>query len=131
MNQHLKLTSLLVVSLLVASISIAQFRRSRDSYRTAREAEQGSVLTPEWKNDPRFKKDVFTFVRIQYSSDYSGRYGRRGRGWGGGWATDFPDSDLNLSYRLQQMTSMKVDPDCRVIDLTNKELFDYPFIYIV
>ena len=29
------------------------------------------------------------------------------------------------------MTSMKVDPDCRVIELTDPELFRYPFIYIV
>jgi len=45
--------------------------------------------------------------------------------------TDFPDSDLNLSFRLQQMTSLKVDPDARVIDLTDKDLFNYPWIYIV
>ena len=32
-------------------------------------------------------------------------------GWGGGWATDWPDSDLNFSFRLQQLTSLKVNPD--------------------
>jgi len=98
--------------------------------RTAREAEQGSVPTPNWKNDPHFRKDVFTFARVRYSTE-GGRYGRRG-GWGRQrWAIDYPDSDLNFSYRLQQMTSLKVDPDCRVIELTDKELFDFPFIYIV
>ncbi len=27
--------------------------------------------------------------------------------------TDYPDSDLNFSYRLQELTSMKVDPNGR------------------
>jgi hypothetical protein len=66
---------------------------------------------------------VFTFARVRYSSG--------GRGGRGGWSTDIPDSDLNLSYRLQQMTSMKVDPDGRIVRLTDPDLGDYPFLYIV
>jgi hypothetical protein len=77
---------------------------------------------PDWDNDPHFKKDVFTFVRIKYETT-----GYRG----GGWRTDFPDSDLNFSYRLQQLTSLKVDPRPKIIELTDPKLFDYPFIYIV
>jgi tetratricopeptide (TPR) repeat protein len=34
-------------------------------------------------------------------------------------------------YRLQQMTSMKVDPEGRVLEIEDPELFRYPFIYIV
>lgn len=84
---------------------------------------------PEWSNPAGFEKDVFTFVRIQYDSTYGG-----GRGWGrsgNGWFTDYRDADLNLSYRLQQLTSLKVDPEGRLLRLTNPELFDHPFIYIV
>jgi hypothetical protein len=44
---------------------------------------------------------------------------------------DAPDSDLNFSFRLQQMTSLKVNPDGLFLEITDKELFDYPFIYIV
>jgi hypothetical protein len=95
---------------------------------TARQLDyQGPVLMPEWTNAPAFKKDVFTFVRIKYSVD--GKYG-----FGGTeerWKIDAPDSDLNFSYRLQQMTSMKVDPNGRVLTLTDTNLFNYPFIYIV
>ena len=38
--------------------------------------------------------------------------GRRSSGWhgGGGWHVDYPDSDLNFSYRLQELTSMEVAP---------------------
>lgn len=81
---------------------------------------------PDWEADREFSEDVFTFVRIQYDS-YDGRgWGRRGR-----WATDYPDSDLNFSYRLQQLTALEVDPDGKILRLTDPELFDYPFIYIV
>ena len=86
---------------------------------------------PNWQVEPRFKHDVFTFVRVRYDS--SGGWGRgRGRGYGrGGWATDFPDSDLNFSFRLQQLTSLKVNPDPIYLDLTDKRLFDYPFLYMI
>ena len=42
-----------------------------------------------------------------------GPAGRIGGGYGGGgrWMTDWPDSDLNFSYRLQQLTALKVNPD--------------------
>lgn len=80
---------------------------------------------PTWEVDPRFPQDSFTFARIEYDS-----YGGRGRGGGGCW-TDYPDSDLNFSLRLQQLTSLKVNPDPVVIRLTDDELFDYPFIYII
>jgi hypothetical protein len=98
---------------------------SGDNIRTARELPSGSTGTPVWTNPRGFEKDVFTFTRIRYSSGRYG-YGRRG-----GWATDIPDSDLNLSYRLQQMTSMKVDPDGRIVDLIDPDLSDFPWIYIV
>jgi hypothetical protein len=71
---------------------------------------------------------VFTFARVVYARGGDG-FGRRGGR--GGWATDLPDSDLNLSWRLQQMTSLKVDPNGRLLRLADPELVKYPFIYIV
>lgn len=73
---------------------------------------------PEWQVDSEFKQDVFTFARVQYSSGGGrgghGGWGGRGRGWGrGGWATDYPDAELNFAFRLQQMTSLKVNPEDR------------------
>jgi hypothetical protein len=94
-----------------------------EEVRTAREVPSGSTGTPTWEYPEAFKADVFTFTRI--------RYERGGGGWGrGGWATDLPDSDLNLSWRLQQMTSLKVDPDTRIIRPTDPELMTFPFVYI-
>jgi Domain of unknown function (DUF4159) len=94
--------------------------------RTAREVDSRSTGTPQWTNAVGFETDVFTFARVRYDKDPN-------RGWrrgGGGFTTDFPDSDLNLSFRLQQMTSLKVDPDARLIRLNDPELSNYPFLFI-
>src|SRR6185436_712107 len=87
--------------------------------RTAREVPTHSVEFPSWTNALGFEKDVFTFARVKYK--------RRPYGWrsGGYCFTDFPDSDLDLSYRLQQLTSLNVDPDGRVLKLTDPDLCNY------
>lgn len=123
----MKLRRVLLPLLLVAAgyASAQRWGRGGGGYgdiRTAREVESGSTGTPTWEYPEAFKTDVFTFARI--------RYERGGWGRGGGWATDLPDSDLNLSWRLQQMTSLKVDPDARIIRPTDPELADFPFVYI-
>ena len=99
---------------------------------TAREAQEslGGTTTPNWTNDARFKQDVFSFARVIYTVD--GRHGfSRGTEPESRWRIDWPNSDLNFSYRLQQMTSMKADPDGVFVRLTDKKLKDYPFIYFV
>jgi hypothetical protein len=125
-----RVVALVVVFLVVSAAVMAQRRFGRwmnDGVRTAREIPSGSTGTPLWENPRAHAKDVFTFARIRYAS---GGYGY-GYGRGGGWMVDAPDSDLNLSYRLQQMTSMKVDPDGRFVNLTDPELASFPWIYIV
>lgn len=120
MNRFLLSIVALVTGLIAPTAAWAQ--------RTARDADYlGPMDMPQWTNDAAFKKDVFTFVRIKYA--VSGRYGYGHTAQR--WRIDFPDSDLNFSFRLQQMTSLKVDPDGRVLELTDKDLFNYPFIYIV
>lgn len=100
-----------------------------DAVRTARETVSHSTDTPNWTNAPGFERDVFTFCRLQFQSDTS-------RGSGGGfsrqlgWWVDYPDADLNLSYRLQQLTSIRTDPDGRVVRLTDPELADFPLLYL-
>jgi hypothetical protein len=81
---------------------------------------------PTWENPAQFSGDVFTFARVEYDSYY-------GTGWGGsfgGWRNDFPDCDWNFSFRLQQMTSIKTDPNGKVLRLTDPNLADYPFLYM-
>jgi hypothetical protein len=76
---------------------------------------------PIWKNDDVFKSDVFVFARVKYSSRY--RWNK--------WATDFPDSELNFSFRLQELTALETDPFGKIVELTDERLFDYPFLYMI
>ncbi|MFV0443693.1 MAG: DUF4159 domain-containing protein [Planctomycetaceae bacterium] len=78
---------------------------------------------PEWPRDPEFPRDDFTFVRVLYNP-YNG-YGR------GKWETDWPDADLNFSFRLQQLTSIRANPDPIILELNDPRIFDYPFLYII
>ncbi len=79
---------------------------------------------PEWEVNEAFRKDIFSFVRIMYGSK---RFGRRG----GGWRNDYPAADLNFSYRLEELTSMKVNPEGEILTLLDESLFDYPFIFMI
>jgi hypothetical protein len=126
---------LVVLVLLTACAAVAQRWRAwgggegyspiYETCKTAREVPSHSTGTPTWTNTPGFESDTFTFVRIRRDA---ARYSSR---TAGEWWTDFPDSDLNLSFRLQQVTSMKVNPDGRVLRLSEPELFEYPWIYMV
>ncbi len=128
-----------VVLAIVGGLAVAQYGRGygrRWGGRIPGQMPADRAGVPNWKVDERFKHDVFTFVRVEYDS--GGGYGggpwdgrRRYRGWGGGWMTDWPDSDLNFSFRLQQLTSLKVDPEPISLRLTDPKLFDYPFLYLI
>jgi hypothetical protein len=125
MKLRSKLTIVVLLIAVTATVVIAQRR-----FRQFSDDREG---LPVWNNEPGFEKDVFTFVRIQYDSG-GGRGRGRGWGWGGGgWTVDYRDADLNFSFRLQQLTSLKVDPldEPRHLRLTDPNLFNYPFIYIV
>jgi hypothetical protein len=117
----------LLLCCLLATGVLAQWRwRDRGRYddvKTPRELVQHGSETPNWTNTPGFDHDTFTFTRI--------RRGNSSYGSGGPWTTDTPDSDLNLSYRLQQMTALKVNPNGLFLQLTDEKLKDYPFIYMV
>ena len=69
----------------------------------------------------------FHFCRAMYQR---GGWGRRG----GGWATDFPAADVNLSIRLAELTKTRVsklpdgEPNHLVVRLTDDELFQCPFV---
>lgn len=117
--QRLTVSVAAVMVVITAVFAFAQRGRYRREIRPELVGRNG---VPEWKNDERFKSDVFTFARVRYSD---------GGGWGGKWATDYPDSDLNFSYRLHELTALDVDPNGTIVELTDEALFDYPFIYVI
>lgn len=120
-RKGLNLLGLGVVLALLSSVAIAQFRggRARPSYGSG-PPDRGNV--PTWPVDENFAQDVFTFARLKYRS--SG-YERTSYAW---W-TDYPDADLNLSFRLQQLTALKVTPDPKIIEITDPQLFSYPWVF--
>src|SRR5436309_869916 len=121
----LSLAALLLLGAIAAAQRRGGYRRDMNPDQAARNG------VPEWKNDERFKHDVFTFVRVRYNDGYSRRGGYGGWGRGGKWATDYPDSDLNFSFRLQQLTSLEVDPNGKILELTDPAIFDYPWLYLI
>jgi hypothetical protein len=111
------LSVLLAVSLVGLSVG-QRWRRGRMPD-PANVHDRGGI--PVWELETEFKEDVFTFVRIRYN-DLRG-------GWK--WRTDYLDSDVNFSYRLQELTSLEVDPNGKILELTDPDLFNYPFIYLI
>ncbi|MBI3413831.1 MAG: DUF4159 domain-containing protein [Verrucomicrobia bacterium] len=81
--------------------------------------DRGNV--PVWPLDKQCPRDVFTFARIKYTSSQRERSSYA-------WWTDFPDADLNLSFRLQELTALKVNPEPTVVELLDPRLLDYPWI---
>ncbi len=119
--------SLLLAVVLLPAAARAQYG-GRGGLRTTTIRDPAELGFLEQMNNaikPAFKDDVFTFARLIYQS--SG-YGRGGRGW----QDDTPDSDLNLRWRLFQVTSLKVGAGVgyKYINITPSELAEYPFAYM-
>jgi len=81
---------------------------------------------PDWSGDPDFPDDVFSFARLMYAS-YGRRWGRDDRRW----TIDFPEAELNLSFRLEQLTSLRADPNPVSLPINARALERYPFVYMV
>jgi hypothetical protein len=112
MRTRLSLYAVILACCIMPGPAVAQWRG-----RGPRSFDQRSV--PEWELPAQFERDCFTFVRIQYRSTQD----RSSYAW---W-TDYPDADQNFSWRLHQLTSMKVDPKGKVIDIMDPALLRYPF----
>jgi len=101
-------------ALLLAGLASAQFGRGGDFRIQARMAKPDSF-------DGRFH-----YCRAAYRMNPSGD--------GGGWLTDYPLADIDLSIRLAELTRTPVgfdatgQPQHLIVRLTDDELFQCPFI---
>jgi hypothetical protein len=108
-----RVAGLLCVVLLLASASAAQFGFGRRRP-TARYVPAGSYT------------GSFLFCRISFRNQVGGD--------GGGWDVDYPRADLNLSFRLAELTATPISRDERgeirhiIIRFTDPELFKCPFV---
>ncbi len=122
------LPALFLLALLLLPVE-AQFRRGRGfgrSYSLNNPATIQELDEMQKALNPNFKEDVFTFARLKFSvSDLGYAYGG-----GRNWDDDTPEADLNLTFRLYQVTSLKIRPGLNYIDITTRELANYPFVYM-
>jgi hypothetical protein len=101
----------LILWAVITGSSQAQFTRNRP---TSLPADRSGVA--KWENDLRFPGDTFRFVRLRPENHSK-------------WATDYPDSDLNFSFRLQQMTAIRVNPEPVIISILDPQMKECPFLY--
>ena len=119
-SKNLRIAVVLIV-LMTVPVVFAQRRWGRRRGPASLDEHRRYYEIPKWNNAPGFEQDTFTFARVRYDSN-----------WGrGGWHIDYPSSDLNFSLRLQQLTTLKVNPEPVVVRLTDENLFDYPFLYMI
>lgn len=111
MNPLTFVTTVLSVALITQVMS-----QSRPRNPTGLPADRSGVA--KWENDPRFPDDTFRFARLRAANHYN-------------WATDYPDSDLNFSFRLQQMTAIRVHPEPIIVSTFDPKLKECPFLYTV
>lgn len=80
--------------------------------------------------EARLGESEFVWVRGKYENYPGGLW--PGPGWGRGWwETDFDDADKNLLRGVRRYTSLDTTiQSFKVLDLTDPELFQYPFVYI-
>jgi Domain of unknown function (DUF4159) len=80
-------------------------------------------------------------MRVQPNPPYDGAfqycrgmYKRHPQGDGGGWATDYPQADENLPYRLSELTKVSVSRDAHgnynhaIVGLSDDALFRCPIV---
>ncbi len=113
MNRRLAGAVSIVGLLLIASTSAAQFFGGRGRV-MARDVPEGSYT------------GSFLFCRISFRNNPYGD--------GGGWNVDWPRADINLSFRLSELTKTPISRDASgeirhiTIRLTDPELYKCPFI---
>ena len=79
-----------------------------------------SAVLPARKQENRpLSSDAFTFVRLKY------------RGHRSIWDIDWPASDRNFILQLGEHTNIDVSPEEKIVDICSKELFEYPFAYML
>ena len=70
----------------------------------------------------------FHYCRMVYRSAFNGR--------GGGWTTDYPRADINMSVRLSELTKVDVSkdgsghPNNLLVRLGGDELFQCPLVIL-
>lgn len=100
--------------------ALAQFNARRPRNYGDRPVDRGNI--PIWPVNASYPDDLFTFARLRYPSTYE----RQSLAW----YTDYADADLNLSYRLHELTALYVHPDPALIGISEDELRNHPWLFM-
>ena len=96
-----------VLALVVAGVAVGQFRGRR-------------YYTIEDNHPPATE-----FIVARW------KYGTNGAIGHGGWSHNYPDAEMNLNEFIGRTTKVDVqDPSYRLLELSNPEIFEYPFAYV-
>ncbi len=75
--------------------------------------------------------DLFSFVRVKYSSGPFAHGFRMQYGLWGSWEVDFPTAEENFMRGLRTITQLPTSETSLAISITDPEFFEYPFAYMV
>jgi hypothetical protein len=102
------ITALIVVTLVLPLVAVAQFRSRRQPAETV-----------DYDSH-------FVFTRIRYGASL-GRFG----GGGNAWAHDYPTAEQNLAAILDYITNMRARMDgSNILDLDDPRIFENPVLYM-
>jgi hypothetical protein len=73
---------------------------------------------------PQSSDPEFTFARMVYTGLGPSNYYK-------GWYTDWPKSDRQFILGIRRLTNIRVALEEKTVELTDPEIFKYPFIYSV
>ena len=74
-------------------------------------------------DDSETPEAEFHMARMVYSS------GQAGWSWRQWWAIDYPDAEYHFTRGLRRLTQVDVADDSRHLQLTDDEIFDYPWLF--
>jgi hypothetical protein len=113
--------SLLAIGLLMAAIQLPGWQRFG--------ARTKGIQQPYDETDQNVPSEFF-FSRLRYNTGYGGGgYGYRG--YGGGWAQDFPRADHDCLAALRRLTRIDSPAPLNVVDIDDDQLLNFPWIYAV
>ena len=82
---------------------------------------------------PGDAKHEFAWSRLRFTA-LGGSFGGFGFGYGGGfssWSRDYPKADIVFLAALRRLTRVDARSYQQVVDLSNEDIFNYPFVYAV
>lgn len=134
MKLRIRNSVLIVLAVVTVGVGLLWQTRMADAQRFGggryRSFDEGGYIYPE---RTIFPDNKFVFCRLRYTSygegDRNERYGL--------WLTDYPESDEHFSWRISELTTLRVPKaengefEHAIVSVRDEKLFEYPFVYMI